>query len=113
MPLCAAPCRCSQSRRRKYALLITLLADWQSEGQGFDPPQLHQCFCGVGEFLSDPVFIRGRPGLSPKLAKLRSTSSSGAPRQLSLDQLADDLGEASGTRLAPSNPVPAPPLSTE
>jgi hypothetical protein len=31
-------------------------------GQGFDPPQLHQCFCGVGEFLFGPVFVRGRLG---------------------------------------------------
>ena len=31
----AAYCTRLQSRRRKYALLITLLTDWQSEGQGF------------------------------------------------------------------------------
>ena len=29
----------------------------QSEGQGFDPPQLHHAFQGVGEFLAGPLFV--------------------------------------------------------
>jgi hypothetical protein len=36
MPPRAAPCRCSQSRRRKYALLIGTLAYSQAEGRGFE-----------------------------------------------------------------------------
>ena len=35
MPLCAAMCRCSQSRRRKYALLLGTLALSQAEGRRF------------------------------------------------------------------------------
>ncbi len=33
---------------------------WQSEGQGFDPPQLHQSFRGVGAFVVGPVFCWSR-----------------------------------------------------
>ena len=38
----AAYCSPLQGRRRKYTLFLTLLTDWPTEGQGFDPPQLHQ-----------------------------------------------------------------------
>ena len=37
MPLCAAPCRCSQSRRRKYALFLTLPPLCQRGGRRFEP----------------------------------------------------------------------------
>ncbi len=37
MPLCAAPCRCSQSRSCKYALLLGVLALSQAEGRRFEP----------------------------------------------------------------------------
>jgi hypothetical protein len=34
MPLCAAPCRCSQGRRRKYALLLMSGSVFEPEGRG-------------------------------------------------------------------------------
>ncbi len=42
MPLCAAACRSLQGRSCKHTSFLTFLTFWQPEGQGFDPPQLHQ-----------------------------------------------------------------------
>ncbi len=36
MPPCAAICRCSQSRRRKYALLLSSGSVFEPEGRGFE-----------------------------------------------------------------------------
>ena len=56
MQPCAAPCRSLQGRRRKYALLLASGSFWQSEGRGFDPPQLHQFFPKASQAVAAPFW---------------------------------------------------------
>jgi len=47
MPLCAAPCRCSQSRSCKYALFLTPPPLCQRGGRGRHSRMLRRCELGL------------------------------------------------------------------
>ena len=61
LPQDAGICRALPAAERKYPLLLTLLGYWQSEGQGFDPPQLHQSYRSPVAELRGGAFAWMRP----------------------------------------------------
>ena len=69
MPLCAAPRRCSQSRSRKYALLLGTLALSPAEGRRFEPglalqgTQASSRSYAQGLFRCDRLFSFGAAGV--------------------------------------------------
>jgi hypothetical protein len=66
VPLYAAPCRCSQSRRRKYALFLGTLALSQAEGRRFEPGlALQQTTFHFRKFFSNGASFALPPRLQP------------------------------------------------
>ena len=82
---------------------------WQSEGQGFDPPQLHQVFRGVGGIVANPVYF-----FWSRIEPFRAISEARGPDRAARDQAFRAAwrrpSAANSTRPAASSTRPRVPM---